>query len=187
MTCHGLSLQSCLPVDSHFFSPIEILLSQATTSGIPQTQRDHVPATNLLRSDVQIKMHAPHPFSCPSELWTTSVLQLPAPSITPWHRAVCLETSCWQSANSIKHGLLYCTSMDPAALSGLKPWGFLVRELKNPVREWPGRKKSPPGLGSQSLAIWSRSHISFLIINKLINYTRNQRWHSRKLYFLLPL
>lgn len=191
VTFCGVSLQSCLFVHSQCFYLLEALLSRATVPGI-STHADFFffPAAELPRSDLQTKMRASHLSCHPVCLRITSILQLPALSITPWHRATGLEIISqqrgWQRPSLIKHNLLSCTNAGPAALPGLKRcWlvFFFVREMKKPKSEGSrSGEKSPSGQGTQSLAIHSRSYISLQLMNKLINYTRNHRQHRRNIH-----
>lgn len=125
VTFCGVSLQSCLFVHSQCFYLLEALLSRATVPGI-STHADFFffPAAELPRSDLQTKMRASHLSCHPVCLRITSILQLPALSITPWHRATGLEIISqqrgWQRPSLIKHNLLSCTNAGPAALPGLK-------------------------------------------------------------------
>lgn len=176
-------------VHSQCFYLLEALLSRATVPGISTHADFFFPAAELPRSDLQTKMRASHLFCHPVCLRIASILQLPAPSITPWHRAMGLEIISqqrgWQRPSLIKHNLLSCTNAGPAALPGLKRcWlFFFVREMKKPKSEGSrSGEKSPSGQGTQSLAIHSRSYISLQLMNKLINYTRNHRQHRRNIH-----
>lgn len=124
VTFCGVSLQSCLFVHSQCFYLLEALLSRATVPGISTHADFFFPAAELPRSDLQTKMRASHLSCHPVCLRITSILQLPALSITPWHRATGLEIISqqrgWQRPSLIKHNLLSCTNAGPAALPGLK-------------------------------------------------------------------
>lgn len=139
----GLPFQSCLFVCSQCFHPLD---AKAIVPGIPTHREIFFPASELPRADLQTRICASH-LSCHLRcLRISSILQLPAPSIIPWHRAMGLEIISqqhgWQSTSLIKHNLLSCTSTGPAALPGLKRWvvfWFVCLFLSGSWRKWSQR------------------------------------------------
>lgn len=153
---------------------------------------DHFLAPELPRSDPQTLMWASHPSCCLMHLRITSILQLPAPSTMPWHKAGGSEITCCQCGWQTK--ALSDPACSPTSVwaqqhfPDLKSFFFFLsgnwgdQSQRTAVRE----EKSCPQQGCQSLAICSESYISLLLMNKLISNTRNQRQLTGNTHLLLP-